>query len=331
VASPADGDDLNDSNVQDLIAAAIQDMREIQATGATQDTREIHDIEATQHMRAMGNNPSKSHSETASAPHITDDGAEEVPHNRASSSSVQEAFATLIGLWCEHAGISRGYYAALVQILLTLKDIRPIQRLPETLDTLKRQFRKQFPILPIRKKKIPVVSTKMPTLSAADKNLANSATSWMYFQDPIALLEKTIQSPKFRSKMHCGMAHFVDEPAELWESVSWASSIRSTSGEFARYADGSPIFVSDVVKFHCTEPSCSCLMDTERHVGMVQAVGKDFSSRAVSPGVITLIVHPYIRLQEASRELCKLLTRKNQPPFAENELVIHESPLSSWN
>ena len=80
---------------------------------------------------------------------------------------------------------------------------------------LKRQFRKQFPLLPIRKKKIPVVSTKPPTLTAADRNLANSGTSRTHFQDPIALLENTIQSPKFRSKTHCGMAHFVDEPAEF--------------------------------------------------------------------------------------------------------------------
>lgn len=85
------------------------------------------------------NDPSKPHSEMASAPHIPDDGAEEVPHTRAPF--VQEAFATLLGLWCEHAGISRSHYATLVQILLTLKDIRPIQRLPETLDTLKRHFR----------------------------------------------------------------------------------------------------------------------------------------------------------------------------------------------
>jgi hypothetical protein len=297
-----DSGDLNNSDIQDMIAAALQD--------TSKDVSEPHVEKA---------------SPPDLSPGIPDDGAEEIPHTRTSSR--QEMFATLLGLWCEHVGISRSHYTALVQILQTLRGTEPIQRLPRTLDTLKRQFRAQFPLLPIRKKKIPVVSTKLPTLSAADKNLVNSATSWLYFQDPIALLKNTIRSPKFRSRMHCGMAHFVDEPAELWESLSWASSIRSTSGEFARYADGSPIFVSDVVKFRCTELSCSCLIDTERHIGRVQAVGKDFSSRAASPGVVTLVVHPYIRLQEASRELRKLLTRKNQPPFAENELVVHESPI----
>jgi hypothetical protein len=124
----------------------------------------------------------------------------------------------LIALWCEHVGVSWSQYAALLQILLVLENIGPILRLSKlTLDHLKMLFWGQFPLLPIRRKKIPVVSTKLPTLSAAERGLANSATCWLHFQDPITLLTNIARSPKFRSTMHHGMAHFVDEPAELWD------------------------------------------------------------------------------------------------------------------
>jgi len=102
--SPTDDGDLNDSDLQDLIAAAIQDTSE--------------DL-------------SEPYVEEASSPClpslIPDDGAEEIPHIRASS--IQEMFATLLGLWCEYTGISRSHYAALVQILKTLKDINICHRL----------------------------------------------------------------------------------------------------------------------------------------------------------------------------------------------------------
>jgi hypothetical protein len=89
--------------------------------------------------------------------------------------------------------------------------------------------------------------------------------------------------------MHVGIARFVDEPSELWESLSWASSNRSTSGVFARYSDGLPVFVSDIVNYRCRGLDCSCAGDDQRHIERVQAVAKDFSSHAVSPGAVTTI------------------------------------------
>jgi hypothetical protein len=95
-----------------------------------------------------------------------------------------------------------------------LRDIGPIQRLPKKLD-LRQQFWAQFPLLPIRRKEIPVVSTRLPTLSTAHRALLNSATCSLYFQDLIALLINMVGSTKFRSTMHHGMAHFVDEPGAM--------------------------------------------------------------------------------------------------------------------
>jgi len=185
--------------MHDLITAAIQDADE-----------EILD-EPTSEEALDPESPRIA--ELGGTPILPDDGAEEVRHDR--SPYIQERFALLLSLWCEHVGISRSQYASLLQILLTLEDVRPIRILPSTLSTFKRRFKAQFPILPLRRKKIPVVSAKLPTLSAAERQLVTSTTCWLYFQDPIALFSNMIKSPIFRETMHVGMAHFVDEPSEL--------------------------------------------------------------------------------------------------------------------
>ena len=48
------------------------------------------------------------------------------------------------------------------------------------------------------------------------------------------------------------MAHFVDEPAELFHSMAWAMSIKACSGEYARNHDGTFIVLpSDAVYYRC--------------------------------------------------------------------------------
>jgi hypothetical protein len=149
----------------------------------------------------------------ASLPHVNEDGSEEVPHSY--SGSTQDRFALLLSVWCEDVGVSRQQYASLLEILHSIPDTTSIHRLPRSLSTLKRNFREQFPILPLRKKQIPIISGKLPTLSAAEKSLVQSATCWIHFQDPIALLESLARSQTFQRKMFKGMAHFVDNPVEL--------------------------------------------------------------------------------------------------------------------
>ena len=93
-----------------------------------------------------------------------------------------------------------------------------------------------------------------------------------------------------RKKMHSGLAHWIDSPYELWHSHSWASSIRITSGEFAHYPDGEPIFPSDFVRFQCYKTLCMCNIGSchNLHIGRVTSVGRDFRSAAVKTGAISL-------------------------------------------
>lgn len=76
-------------------------------------------------------------------------------------------FHLLLALWCMNANISRQQYVSLREILCTLQN-----SLPLPYETLRQACKYQFPILPVRKYKIPVIPSKMPTLSAAEKQLA---------------------------------------------------------------------------------------------------------------------------------------------------------------
>lgn len=51
-----------------------------------------------------------------------------------------------------------------------------------------------------------------------------------------------------RAKMYFGMAQYVDEPTELWQSDAWGSSIRSTSGEVCNAQEGELIIPGDLVR-----------------------------------------------------------------------------------
>jgi hypothetical protein len=56
-------------------------------------------------------------------------------------------------------------------------------------------------------------------------------------------------------QLHQGMAEYHDAPTELWHSHAWASSIRTTAGQFAHYSSKQPIFPSDFIMFRCNAES----------------------------------------------------------------------------
>ena len=237
-------------------------------------------------------------------------------------------FHMLLGIWCSDCGVSRTQYAALRELLQTLTDFSPIRTLPECLSSLKKNLRGQFEIIPIRRTKIPVVSTKLPTLSAAEKRLAATTGQWMYFFDPVPLFLKVIQTPGFQKKMFKGMGQFVDRPSELWQSMSWGSSVRSSSGEFARYPDRQPVFPSDIIQYSCMYEHCHCQIG-DNHLGRVICVGKNYTSFAVEgeEGAIRVVIQVLLRRGDVSAEVHALLENTG-PPFSSNELIIHEGNIS---
>ena len=96
---------------------------------------------------------------------------------------------------------------------------------------------------------------------------------------------------RFRAKAHIDMAHFVDKPAELFHSMTWAMSMRACSGEGARNHNSiSIILPSDAVYYRYNKLTCFCAATTPKYyLGSVLAVDKDYTNTTSSPGITKLI------------------------------------------
>lgn len=253
-----------------------------------------------------------------------DNQSEPVPHTRCSYALAP--FHLLLSLWCMNSNISRQQYMSLREILCTLQDTALVQSLPLSYKTLRQACKGQFPILPIQKYKIPVITSKMPTLSAAEKKLAQSTSVWLYYLDPVILVSALVRSPIFMSRVHQGFAQFVDSPSELWHSHAWGSSIHTISGEFARYPSGAPIFPSDFVYYKCIidshdrESTCNI-----PHLGRGVCVGRNFcqSTRPFIRREVVLKIQRVTQHNEASPTLHHLI-EDSGPPFTPGEIILHE-------
>ena len=161
-------DDEND--LDKLISMAIDGIRD-EAQDSEDEARDLeNEAQDLEDEAEDEERQAESSTELLSAKGTTTvDDSEEIPHRR--SAYQQDKFAFLLSIWCEDVGISRSQYASLLEILKSLKDTRSIQILPGSLDTLKSQFKAQIPVLPLRKKKIPVLSAKLPTLSAVQREI----------------------------------------------------------------------------------------------------------------------------------------------------------------
>ncbi|KAI1104417.1 hypothetical protein F4804DRAFT_332300 [Jackrogersella minutella] len=159
---------------------------------------------------------------------------------------------------------------------------------------------RRLPLLDMRVMDVPLTIEnvmRMPTATASTKDKKElddptaddktpSANVYFFF-DPIKLFIGFISSMMVES-LHIDMAHFVDEPTELYHSYSWSGSIRTTSGHFAHFiVDGETervIFPSDYIYYCCGDDNCpmGCMAedaeDDKLHIGRVYGVGKDFRS-----------------------------------------------------
>ena len=172
--------------------------------------------------------------------------------------------------------MSRSEYTSLLEIP-NLLGHREISKLPSSVTTLKKQVFRQLPLIDMSKKSIPLIAAKLATDTATRKVLGIEGGiphEDLHFFDPSSLF-KAFLSSEISQKMHMGMAEFRDEPTELWHARCWSSSVRTTSGQYAHYPDGEPIFPSDLITFHCIDGTCACSQgDGKMHFGRVSGVGK---------------------------------------------------------
>jgi hypothetical protein len=242
-------------------------------------------------MQTMGPPPRPMQNmELPSRPIQVEDESEFIAHMHFHDPNMSQLEMAL-GIFADNTGMSRTEWAALRQIL-TLVDHPMIQRLPNSLTTLKRHLSRELPLLPMRKKSIPLAAEKIATEKALRKSIQTEGDTPMedlYFFDPTHLY-KAFMSSDIAANMHSGMAEYHDFPTELHHSPCWASSIRTTSGCFAHYPNGSPIFPSDFVQYKCLTHGCLVCSGSERHLGRVYSVGRDFCENALERGGVVVEV-----------------------------------------
>ena len=199
-----------------------------------------------------------------------EDKSEALPQPRVTDED-PHPFLLALGLWCEEAGISRTHYTSLREILRMLEPHPTLSRLPNHLAPLRRRTKGWLPQLQLRRALLPLNVQKMATIPEKQKKNTPPALikEYLYFFDPIHLFTSILKS-KLLSKMHIGLGHFRSQPIELWESYAWMASVRTTSGRFARYRNGDPIFPSDWVSYH-SSPSCQVY-----RLGRVIEVGLEY-------------------------------------------------------
>ena len=219
--------------------------------------------------------------------------SEEVPHARASLE--MKPFILAFGLWCQVTGVTRRDYQSLLEVFELLDDVQTLKELPRTVSTLKRHVSGQLPLMKLRKQDVSVDSQQQPTQGS--RGVGETASETMFFFDPVHLFT-TVLASEVRAKIHVGMAHFVDEPSELYHSMAWATSIKSCAGEYAKNNDATEtILPSDCVYYRCSKNDCWCA-PSKYHLGRVYAVGKDFTSTATVQGAISVLVNPLMPLSQ---------------------------------
>jgi len=231
-------------------------------------------------------------------------------------------FEMALGLWCEDVGVSREQYKSLREILLLLQqDPTAAGKLPKSIKTLKRHVNGQLPLLPMRKKEIPLLDDKLPTQSAlAKKGDDKVPTETLFFFDAKKLFQAFLNSDLV-AKMYFGMGqyHNNNSDTELWYSHAWRSSLRTTSGRYPHYPDGQPLFVSDFVTFSCPYDICDCKIGGNLHLGRVFSVGVNLRSDAAEfrqHNEVVLEVQEAHRFSDIPQHL--LLA----PSIEENEIIL---------
>ena len=229
----------------------------------------------------------------------------EQPRTRTTESTFYMAFV----LWCQITGITRDHYQSLLEVFNLAESLDDFKHLPRTVNTVKKHAKEQLPHIKLREADVPVDLAKLPTKGAgakADTNTKenddddddedNQATELMTFFDPVHLFKTALSSESFRSKIHVGMAHWVDTPSELYHSLAWASSIKASSGQYAYMEDGTVLFPSDTITYFCSDDECPCDGREVYHRGRIFAIGLDHTTSATNPGAPKLLVRPLLGL-----------------------------------
>ncbi|KAI1102952.1 hypothetical protein F4804DRAFT_247491 [Jackrogersella minutella] len=230
-----------------------------------------------------------------------EDTSETIPHHR--NLTLMSDFHMALGIWAQLNGISDSTYRSLREILqtqITPETLREIHSLPVAVSSLKRGLKKRLPLLEMRKTPIPLSAEKLSSIRR--KCLEGRApVQDLHFFNPVEYM-KTLLMSDMKKSMYFGMALLVDEQDRIhpWHSKAWASSARSTSGQFAHYKDETAIIPSDFIRYSCHADdclACKAISSTGAHVGRVLEVWCDQRTTPLTvKDAVVLLVEPLVCL-----------------------------------
>ncbi|KAI8171048.1 hypothetical protein KHU50_005759 [Colletotrichum sp. SAR 10_65] len=227
------------------------------------------------------------------------------PHHQNQFMEMSD-FEFAFGCLLHQYDINRPQYAGIVEVMSLLRapggedePLKEVSALPNQLATIKSRVSRRMPLIDMRKAEVPLNVEKLRTETATRKAEAAAAaargedpkppTANLHIIDPVNLFKAVLSSDIAENQMHTGLAWFVDDPTELYHAHCWASSVRTTSGEFAHVANRKtkgldPVFPSDFVLYCCVDDECVCQSASAKdpsmaHVGRIFSVGRDYRSQ----------------------------------------------------
>ena len=220
-----------------------------------------------------------------------------IEHIRISSQLSLFDFVLAINLWCIETEVSRIQYSALREILRMLELNTQLSDLFNVLATLKKQTKDQLSLLRMRKNNI---SLNLAKLSAHFKKIQiqhhNSFSSVsrenLYFFEFQHLLRSYLFCSDIRTQLYFEMTQFRDDSCEYWHSRAWASSVRTTSRQYAHSTTiEQSFFSSNFVVFACDISECVCHeLESNMHVERIVEVKLNYRDCTSKIESITLKV-----------------------------------------
>ncbi|KAI1828553.1 hypothetical protein F4861DRAFT_534975 [Xylaria intraflava] len=189
------------------------------------------------------------------------------------------AFHTMLAIWENEHSVSRDAHSQLVEIFQLANSLEEIQLTAKTQGSPIHRVVQSLPLWRIRTMPVTLDHTVLPTRTKLKEDLV--------VLDLRDIVMSILSSPYMRTHAYHGMAHLTDSGIGIenpWQANWWGESIRSTSGQFFHYNDGSPIFPSDFIIWRCPGPECRVTGSIcHTHYGRVRYCGWDKRGQAASP------------------------------------------------
>ncbi|SMR43431.1 unnamed protein product [Zymoseptoria tritici ST99CH_3D1] len=177
---------------------------------------------------------------TAAIPGFGPDTSVALPQPRLSKQISN--FELAVGLWSIASNISRVDYSQLRGILemaaAAPNCVQLLREIPGTIDTIKAHVKGTVPLLDIRMKEVSLNLHQQASVASGKKQSKASNKEFLYYFDLMQFFQAYLATPVSEEKLFEGLGHFVDAPVQLWHSRAWHSTIRISSGKYARYALG---------------------------------------------------------------------------------------------